>query len=86
MKYNVFEPKEELPFVANFRNMLLKHSIFDDEARIAYDWLCVCIDNAPNGRMDYEIVCYADKIINFAEEKIKKWSRIASEWLIQRPL
>lgn len=39
MKYNVFEPKEELPFVANFRNMLLKHSIFDDEARIAYDWL-----------------------------------------------
>ena len=67
MKYNVFEPKDELPFVANFRNMLLKHSIFDDEARIAYDWLCVCIDNAPNGCMDYEIVSYADKIIHYIE-------------------
>ena len=67
MKYNVFEPKDELPFVANFRNMLLKHSIFDDEARIAYDWLCVCIDNAPNRCMDYEIVSYADKIIHYVE-------------------
>lgn len=67
MKYNVFEPNDELPFVAKFRNRLLKYSIFDDEARIAYDWLCVCIDNAPNGRMDYEIVSYADKIIHYIE-------------------
>ena len=67
MKYNVFEPKDELPFVAKFRNRLLKYSIFDDEARIAYDWLCVCIDNAHNGCMDYEIVRYANKIIHYIE-------------------
>ena len=67
MKYNVFEPKDELPFVAKFRNRLLKYSIFDDEAMIAYDWLCVCIDNAPNGCMDYEIVRYANKIIHYIE-------------------
>ena len=67
MKYNVFEPNDELPFVAKFRNRLLKYSIFDDEARIAYDWLCVCIDNAPNGCMDYEIVRYANKIIHYIE-------------------
>lgn len=29
MKYNVFEPNDELPFVAKFRNRLLKYSIFD---------------------------------------------------------
>ena len=66
MKYNVFEPNDELPFVAKFRNRLLKYSIFDDEARIAYDWFCTCVNNCPTIG-DTGIMNSADKIIHFIE-------------------
>ena len=69
MKYNVFEPKDELLVVADFRRRLFEFPLFDLEANAAYNWFHTCIDNCPIG--DRIVMDYANKIIDYIKNGYK---------------
>ena len=69
MKYNVFEPKDELLVIADFRKRLFEFPLFDLEANAAYNWFHTCIDNCPIG--DRIVMDYANKIIDYIKNGYK---------------
>ena len=69
MKYNVFEPKDELLVVADFRRRLFEFPLFDLEANAAYNWFHTCVDNCPIG--DRIVMDYANKIIDYIKNGYK---------------
>ena len=69
MKYNVFEPKDELLVVADFRKRLFEFPLFDLEANAAYNWFHTCVDNCHIG--DRIVMDYANKIIDYIKNGYK---------------